>query len=235
MKTTLLLLLFICPLGAMFAQNELSGEIVKAAYVTTSNARYTSLDNYLPDDVLGSPYGEEIFQPGIIYENGEAAVQDYFLRYNAYENDIEVKKQMQAPDSDIFILTKASNIFAKIGSYIYVFNEVENAYYHVLFMGKNFKLYKQLNKRLYPAKMAKTSFEKDHLAEFKDRPEYFLISKEGAFHKVPSSKNKRIKFFGNKKSEIEKYVKKNNLDISEEDVLIKAVRYFNSFNDSRLK
>jgi hypothetical protein len=118
---------------------------------------------------------------------------------------------------------------------MYIYNEAENGYFEVLFSGNNFKLYKQMNKKLFPARTAQTSFEKDVLATYKDRPEYFLVTKDDQLHEVPSSSSKRIKFFGNKKSDIAKYVKKHNLDLKDETVLVKIVRLFDSFSDASLK
>jgi hypothetical protein len=235
MKRTLVIIFLGGIIASAFGQDGFSRDIVQERYITTSNDRYTSFANYLPDAHIGSPYAEESFQPGSIYENEVPLIENFFFRYNAYEDDIEVKKKWDSPDSEVFILTKSSNIVVKIASGIYVYNEEVKGYFEVLFSGNNFKLYKKTYKKLFPARTAQTSFEKDALATYKDRMEYFLLTKDNEFREIPSSKNKRIKFFGNKQSEINKYISKNKLDMNDEDVLIKVVRYFDSFNDAHLK
>ncbi len=230
------LIFFIVPLSFVFSQNELQGNIVDEPYITTSSERYTSLDLYLPDDVIGSPFVIDVFHPGIIYEKGNAPIENFYFRYNSYEDYIEVKKNMNDEDKDIHILTNSSDILVKIASDIFVFNEEINGYSQILFQGNKFKLYKQFSKKLLPAKRATSSFDRDVLARFEDRIKYFLYSTSGEdIYEIPSSKRKRIKFFGNKQTEVNKYVKKYKLDIEDEAILIKIVRYFDSFEDATLK
>jgi hypothetical protein len=231
------LIFFIVPLSFVFSQNEMQGYIVDAPHITTSSQRYTtSTDIYLPDDVIGSPFVIDAFQPGIIYEKGNAPIENLYFRYNSYEDDIEVKKNMNVDNKDINILTKSSDILVKISNNIFVFNEEINGYSQILFQGNNFKLYKQFTKKLIPAKRAITSFDRDILASFEDRIKYFLYATSGEeIYEIPPSKRKRIKFFGNKQTEINKYVKKYKLDIEDEAILIKIVRYFDSFEDATLK
>ena len=231
------LIFFIVPLSFVFSQNRMQGTVVDEEYMTTSSERYsTSLDIYLPDEVNGSPFVIDIFQPGIIYENGKAPIKNFYFRYNSYEDDIEVKKNMHDEDKDIGILTNSSDILVKIAGDIFIFDEKINGYYQVLFQGNKFNLYKQFSKKYLPAKRAINSFDRDVLAKFEDRIKYFLYyTSEEDTYEIPPSKKKRIKFFGNKQTEISKYVKKYDLDITDEAILIKIVRYFDSFEDATLK
>ncbi len=238
------LLLFITPFCSLISQLELTGiiqiemtgTVADAAYVTTSNERYSSTDSYLPDEVIGSPFVEEIFQPGVLYESDRSPTTNLYYRYNSYEDDIEVKNNMYDEDKDILILTKSPKIVVKISSDLFMYDEKISGYYQVLFQGNKFKLYKRYNKILKPARRAQTSFELDILATYAERPAYFLYSSvDGDIFEIPPSKRKRVKFFGNKQTEINKYVTKYKLDISELENFIKALRYFDSFEDASLK
>jgi len=229
------LAIFLSFTNLICAQIEISRPILDEPSVTTSNVRYTvGSDIYLPDETIGTPYLEEVFQPGVIFENNKEISNSMFFRYNVIEDDIEVKKSMNEADSEIMILEKSSNIYVKIYDDILIFDENFNGYFQLMFVGNNFNLYKKRNKKLKPAKIASTSFEKDILASYYDSYTYFLMDNKNGMHEIPTSKNKKIKFFNNKSSKIKIYLKKNNLDINNEEVLIKIVRYFDSFKDASL-
>lgn len=129
------------------------------------------------------------------------------------------------------ILNKLDNVIVKISNDYFIYSSTNKEYYKVLFFGNNYKLYKKVYKTYYNAKRAETSFHKSTLASFEDRIIYYLVSKEDEFKEIPSSKNQRFKFFGNKKEEIKTYVTKYNLDITDEKIFIKIVRYFDSMKD----
>jgi len=200
--------------------------------VTTGSKRISSDTYYLPDDIIGTPYSDEIFYKGTVFENNAPTIKDLFYRYNAFIDNIEVKKKLSDPDSKIFILKKDPNILVKLNKEYLIFDEKINGYYQILFIGNNYKLYKKLYKKYFKPRTAKSSFEKDILATYKDYPKYYLVNTENEIYEFPDSKNKKLKTFGNKKPEIQKYVKNNRLNINEEDILIKVVRYFDTFDDA---
>jgi len=202
---------------------------------SVSITRYSLADNdYLPDEIIGFPYEKEEFQKGVLLENNQPIVDEIYFRYNIYENKIELKENLSDDNSKIAILKKSPNIIVKIKKEFIIFDEGSESYYKILFMGSNYKLYKKHIKKFYKAKRAKNSYDLDVLATFKDKVIYFLADKNGKLHEIPTSRKKKIKFFGNKKDDIKKYIDHNDLDINNEDVLIKVVRYFNSFNDASL-
>lgn len=233
-KYYLLLICMSLPL-IISSQTDIQRTIVEEDYVTTSSMSYNSTDlDYLPEEINGSPFENEIFQPGSIYEGNTSKINDLFFRYNAFKDDIEVKKDLKDPDNKIMVLKKLPYVMVKISNNYYVYDETEKGYYKVLFMGNNYKLYKKISKKHFKAKKAANSFARSTLETFEDKVSYYLISKGDVFHKIPSSKGKRIKFFGNKKDDIKTYVNKYKLDISNEKIFIKIVRYFDSFDDAKL-
>ena len=235
MKKHIFIFLLFSLIAFANGQNEVFYNIVEEDYISTSSKRYSSEANNLPDEIIGSPYKEDTFQTGNIYENNSPLIEGLFFRYNVYKENIEIKNNISDTNSEILILKKSSNIIVKIKNQFFIYDEEIDGYYCVVFIGNNYKLYKKLQKVYYKPKRAQSSFKKDILATYKDKSSYFLVNKEGNIYKMPSSKKKKIMFFGNKKSEIEKYIKNYNLDINEEDILIKVVRYFDSFNDASLK
>jgi len=201
------------------------------------NVERTGSNNnlYLPDEYIGSPYCNPIFLLGNIYEENKVVASNYALRYNAMADEIEVKENLYVEDSEIMALAKNPEIYVKIMADMFVFRDaVEGShgagYFQILHVGNTYNLYKKVAKKFYPAKKAQTSFEKDILATYVDRPIYYLVSEEGSFQEFRSSKNKRLKLFQNKQSEIKKLVKSGKLDLTKEEDLIRAVKYYDAIS-----
>lgn len=238
MKKTILTVLFCCLFSSTFGQikalpiTEIQGFVQRAE-------RHSSITYYLPDDYIGSPYSNETFVPGTIYENNLAVTSDYLLRYNAINDEVEAKQSTSESDTDIFVVTRSPEIFVKLGTDLFVYNDSQsspeyNGYFEVLVVGNNYNLYKKHHKKYYPAKKAKNSFEKSVLATYKDKPLYYIVDADGSFFPVPESKNKRVKFFGAKSAEINKFIKHSKLDITAESDFIKAFKYYDSFSNTSL-
>ncbi|MFT5438031.1 MAG: hypothetical protein ACI840_002691 [Ulvibacter sp.] len=195
-------------------------------------------DLYLPDEYVGTPYGNPIFLLGNIYEQNKIMASNYALRYNAMTDEIEVKENLYEEDTEIMALTKNPEIYVKIMADMFVFREANKAsheagYFQVLHVGTTHNLYKKIVKKYYPAKNAQNSFEKDVAAKFVDRPIYYLVSQEGNFEEFGSSKNKRLKLFKNKQSEIKKLIKSGKLDLTEEEDLLRVVKYYDAISSAQ--
>jgi hypothetical protein len=193
--------------------------------------------DYIEGEYTGTPYSNPIFLLGTIYENNKAIASNYALRYNAMADEIEVKETLYVEDADMKVLSKSPDLYVKIMNDMFIYaaaNETneEAGYFQVLHVGSNFHLYKKIAKKYYPAKKANNSFEKDVLANFADRSSYFLVSKDNKFEEFGKSNSKKLKVFGEKQSEMKKYVSKGKLDLSDENDLIKAVRYYDSISES---
>jgi hypothetical protein len=205
-------------------------------YVNRSGGNDGDIIDYLGDEYIGTPYGNPIFLLGKIYENNKLVASNYALRYNAMADEIEVKETLYKEDSESKSLSKSPEIYVKIMSDMFIFvpaNEViENAgYFQVLHIGNKYNLYKKIIKRYYPAKKAENSFEKDKLATFTDKSVYYLVSQDGKFQEFGGSKNKKLKLFGNKQSEIKKYASNGRLDFDDENDLVKIVNYYDTISE----
>lgn len=234
MKNTVFVVLFLCITNFANGQILFDHPILDEDFITTSSVRYTTLFNYLPDDVIGSPFYVDEFQAGSIYENNELLSNGLFFRYNASHDHFEIKKNLDDDDDKIMFLSKTSKIHVKINKELFIYDENTKGYYQLLFLGNTVNLYKKVQKKYFPAKRARNSFERDILATYKDDFKYYLNQGDD-YTEIPSKKNKRLKFFGDRKTELVKYVSKYDLDIMNEEILIKVIRYLDSFEDVSLK
>jgi len=205
---------------------------------------YLDTFNNRPETFLevydGTPYNNKTFLLGNIYIKGELSASDVALRYNIYSDEIEIKESLQADDNEINALIKSPDISVTIlrdkFNYISKGKGIEKGgYFQVLTTGKNYSLYKKLGKKYYPARKAKTSFERDVPARFDDRATYCIRFSNGAMVALPDSKKKAYRAFGESENEIKEYAKKNRLDITKENDLKRIVLYFDNSKSANQK
>ncbi len=187
----------------------------------------------------GTPYNNPSFLPGNIYKNKKLLARNVALRYNAVADEIEVKESLESPMSKAKALTKSPDIFVKIVDDIFVFvaylGGIEGGgYFQVLYEGDKVDVFKKMNKKFSPAVPAKTSITRDILAKFEDKPVYYLVTKNGKFYELPTSRSRKLKVFGKNQEAIKAFVSKNKLNLNYEDDLIETVIYFNSLENIEL-
>jgi hypothetical protein len=148
---------------------------------------------------------------------------------------IEIKKNINDDDAERKILIKEPLVYVRIANDLLIYHTSYEGYFQVLLLGNNFKLYKKLNKKYNPPRLPRNSFEKEILASYKDDPIYYIVTKDENLFELPSTNNKRKKFFASKKIELEKFIEKSKLDLEAERDLIRVFRYFDAFEDINLK
>ncbi len=178
----------------------------------------------------GTPYNNPNFLIGDIYINNEITSSNSSLRYNIYADEIEVKVNPNDDESNLKALTKSPDIHIIIlnDKFVYLSKTEglsKGGYFLELQKGKNIMLYKKLIKKYFPEKKAKTSFERDIPASFVDKPLFYIKSKDGKMHKLPSSKGKLIKALSAFNKNIKSFIKSNKIDVTNEKGLIKAFKY----------
>ncbi|AFL80360.1 hypothetical protein Aeqsu_0857 [Aequorivita sublithincola DSM 14238] len=175
-------------------------------------------------------YSNPNFLQGKIFQGDQLIKDDVPMRYNAFADEIEIKKNNTSENYSALI--KDPNIFVKIVKDIYVFvplngSNEKGGYFNVLSDGKTYDLYKKTTAVFREPKKARTTYEKDMPPSFVKTTIYYLVQ-NGTFLEMPNSKSKVLKMMSNKKDEIKDYIKQNNLDIDKEADMIKLVSYFDS-------
>lgn len=202
------------------------------------------LDNYIKKNekgisfeetntYTGTPYNHPAYLNGNIYKNDKLLATNVAIRYNAIADEMEIKEHLSSRDSDAKVLTKSEAIYVKIADDIFVFvpyqGGVENGgYFEVLFEGKQIQLYKKHVKKFTPEREATSTITRGSKAKFDDRPEYYIVTRTGKFYILPKSNKKKLKVFGNNEKLIKNYVKDNQLNMSDEDDLLKIIKYYDA-------
>jgi len=182
----------------------------------------------------GTPYNNPSYLNGNVYKNDELWATNVGLRYNAMADEIEIKETLATPDGEAKVLTKSPDVYVKILNDIYIFAPYKGGiegggYFHVLFEGDKIGLFKKPKKSFTKAKKASTSITRDMPANFKDKPVYYIVDKDGKFFELPSSRSKKLKVFGKNKDAIKSYVREKALDLNEERDLIRVIKHFDTF------
>ena len=233
MKKSLLIfsLLSIISFSEINAQNgvmQTRKNVVLFDHVNRNNLMLDYVDVY-----EGTPYNNPNFLIGNIFIKNELTAPNISLRYNIYADEIEVKEDPNDDEADSKALTKSPDIHVTIlnDKFVYIAKTEglpTGGYFLEMQKGKNVMLYKKLIKKYYPEKKAKTSFERDIPASFKDKPIYYIMTKDGKMNELPSSKSKIIKMLSGFEKGIKSYIKTNKINVAEEKGLIKAFKYCDS-------
>lgn len=182
--------------------------------------------NSIKDDAYANPN----FVQGKIFQEDQLIKDDVPMRYNAFADEIEIKKN--ASDENYGALIKDPSIFVKVFKDLYVFVPYEGSnekggYFNVLSDGKTYDLYKKTKAVYREPQKAETSYARDLPPSFPKTVTYYLVQ-NGTFLEMPSSESKILKMMDKKKAEMKKYMKENNIDLDKEQDLIKAISYFDS-------
>lgn len=184
-------------------------------------------------NIKGSPYEVNHFRPGNIFENNELKASKVPTRYNIFSDEIELKSSFELDVTEINVLTKTPNLIVDIlgDTYVYVLNSLssgKSGYFKVLHEGDHFDLYKKSSVTYVEKKFAETNYQQDQPARFDRKDTYYMVNKQGRFLELNTKKRKFLKAFGDKKKEIESFIKKQNLSTKEEDDMAKIFNYYNS-------
>ncbi|RDK88140.1 hypothetical protein [Marinirhabdus gelatinilytica] len=240
-KTILFFLLIIFCIAPVVAQEPNSRRFVNSVYLLDEFIkRQDKFVDYLDTSSYdGTPYFKPNYSLGNVYEGQKLIANNVAMRYNVVADEIEIKESLTTPIEEAKPLTKSPDIFVKIGKDIFVFAPYKGGiegggYFQVLYEGKRIDVFKKIQKKFTPSKPARTSITRPIKAKFTDKATYYLVSENGKFYELPSSRNKKLKVFGNNEEVIAQYVKKHNLDLNIEEDLIKTIQYFNSVKNIEL-
>lgn len=183
-------------------------------------------------EILGSPYFEEMFSPGIINEVGGKSQNAYF-RYNVKEDQVEVK--VSPNQSETYILPRQQKFIYNLKDYSYILGtfNVENVglikgfvakYYQsdrVTFIGKPFVTISQ-------AQAAKTGYQKATPASLSVGINYYFGVEDNKLQEV-NIKEKDFQKILPESKEMKQYFKDNK--IKNIDDVIKMIEFYETLNN----
>ena len=243
MKRIIVFLVCSISFGAVFGQT--SGQI--ATYTPGVGAQTDGLYLYAMGDINdkmnkldyedgsieGSPYMSNSFKPGQLFY-GEEALGNIYYRYNAYNEEIEIK-QTNSENEPIRGLGKDKKIRLVVDgkptsfkTFVDKSGNTKNGYMTLLSDG-NYNLYKHLKVTFKEAKKADNSFVKGSPAKFSQFTEYYLEKPDAKrIDEIELSNKKIIQLVsGEKSDELKVFLKENKIKVKDENDLIKVVNFLN--------
>ncbi len=187
-------------------------------------------------EIVGSPYATEKFVRSKVFY-GDEPQGDFYIRYNALNSNIEIKKTNQPEEepknlyADKDVRIKYLNKELRFTTYINKKNETKNGYLSKIVDGPKYKLYHRLAVKYSEGKAAANSMVADipsrfaHFEEFYyhregvDRIDY-LSSRRNALLKIVDDKQKR--------ENLKLYLKEKNYNLDKEEDLIAIFNYMNT-------
>ncbi|QNJ97845.1 hypothetical protein [Constantimarinum furrinae] len=187
----------------------------------------------LGKDYTGSPYANDEFQNGTVYGTNNVLATNVVLRYNVLRDEIEIKSNANASNSEARVLVKSPDIYVRILNNMYVYktptsNSDVSGYFLVMVEGENKSLYKKIKKKYIEGKKSINSVSSDILPMYKEIDVMYLVTETGEFEEIPNSRNKRIGLFADHKKEVKQYIKEEKLNVSKDYELVDLVKYYNT-------
>lgn len=202
-----------------FAQNiELPTEYI-------NNSTLGGVNSGLPNNVQGSPYANEEFVIGKVFVNDDKPYTG-ILRYNAYQDGIEMKTE-----KGIITLLKRDYLKAEIAGKLYLIENftkngaIRKTYFVELSKGKARLLLKQ-GKKFVEERQATSSYSKGQPPKFEDEISYYVITEGNAAIETRLKAKDFIEALPDHKKEVSAFVKKNKLKMKTEEEVIQVLNYY---------
>lgn len=187
----------------------------------------TSGKNNIPANVVGSPYFEEKFIFGTVFIK-DSESYNAKMRYNAYNDEIEMKEQGKTISlmKRDYIKAEMNGTMIAIHGYMSK-NLLKKGYFMELNKGEA-KLLLKKSMELSEGKKATSSYSKDSPPKFSAKEEYYISKNDNPANQIKLKAKDIINTLSDKKSELEAYVKENKLKIKTSEDAVLLVNYYNS-------
>lgn len=183
----------------------------------------------------GSPYEMNDFSFGFVTDEQSNKSVNLFLRYNIYNDEIELKITLEK-DEKIIALLKEHDISCTINGKYYQLasfndekNEAINGYLIQIYKGKIFQLFKHLKSTFTPKKVSENSFTQPIPARFDTSVSYYLKQGE-SFQYLPEKKKLLLAKFGNQNVALKNYLNSKSATLKDEIDFIELVKQLDSSN-----
>tara|TARA_Y100001970_G_scaffold225130_1_gene277872 strand:- start:14833 stop:15519 length:687 start_codon:yes stop_codon:yes gene_type:complete len=213
-------------------QTDLTDSRVQDAYTDLVNSVTRAI---VKTDIKGSPYFNEKFIDSKIKYFDKNLEEVFYLRYNAFSDEIEMGKNKFQNES-VEIVQKNENIVCYIEDDIFLLksykNEIGNqkkGYLNMIFDGQKSKIYRSKRKIFMEATQARTSLERAFPARYIDEKSYYISSKNSSeINYLKVSKKSLLKLIDSKEKKVKKFMSENKIKLKNEGDLIKVFQFYES-------
>ena len=190
--------------------------------------------NIGPD--VGSAYVNDSFILGKVYYEDDN-LGDVYYRYNAYNNEIELKKTSLPEEEEIALIKdekitlKANDVQLKFSNFYTLKNAYESGYLNLIYTGNNYTVYERIYITYSEGKPAENSMVNSIPSKFTNYVNHFIqMDGEDHIKEIPTKKNKFVGMFDESKSnEIKDFIKKENLNLKNREDILKIINQIDSY------
>lgn len=186
--------------------------------------------------VQGSQYYNDEFELSDLKYFGSKLESIGYMRYDAYNDIIEMASTPDIERSEI-ILLKNSDVIATINKKEYVFLEYDEediknkkGYMIRLFSGNNYSLYQKMVKILKEAEKTKAGITESQPPRYVSKTDFYIQKRDQKPQLIRISKKRLIDFFENQ-NEIKEFINKNKLKVREIESIISIIEFANKLAD----
>ncbi|MGB5244542.1 MAG: hypothetical protein WBN16_00045 [Lutimonas sp.] len=181
--------------------------------------------------VKGSPYANENFLPGQIFFREKNIKIDANLRYNVFNDEFEVKEDVQSENISAMIKSSDLEVFLANKRYIlrpYTEKGTEKeGYFSVISEGHGLGVYERKTKVFTEGKKASNSFQIDFPPSFSDESELYY-DQNSTMLAYPKNKRDLLILCSDHEEEVSNFIKKAKLNTKSTEDLMKIIQYYNS-------
>jgi hypothetical protein len=194
------------------------------------------------EKVEGSPYfGNGKWENGSVVDINGIVYKNIPLRYNAYDDELEIKK-----DNQVLILDRKKVIgfeytlldeFGRLknctfkSGFSFSIDFDQYAYFRVLYDDRGLKILERV--KTIQIKVTPAAYGESDYTKFIADSDTYLITSEGS-EKITINQKSLANAFPQHKSKIREYIKSKNLDVKEEEDLRETCNYIRSIMEEGL-
>ena len=183
-------------------------------------------------NVQGSQYYNEEFKLSDLEYFGRKMDSIGYMRYDAYNDVIEMANTPDIERSEILLL-KNSDVIATINDQEYVFLEYDEkdiknkkGYMIRLYSGDNYSLYQKKVKIFKEAEKTKAGITESQPPRYISKTDFYIQTRDQKPELVKISKKSLINFFKNQ-TDVKEFIKENRLKVREIESIILIIEFAN--------
>lgn len=186
--------------------------------------------------VQGTRYYEDEFKLSDLKYFGRKLESIGYMRYDAYNDVIEMASTPDVEGSEILLL-KNSDVIATINKKEYVFLEYDDedimnkkGYMIRLFNGNNYSLYQKKVKIFKEAEKTIAGITESQPPRYTSKTDFYIQTRDQKPELIKISKKNLINFFENQ-TEVKNFIKENKLKVREIESIISIIEFANKIAD----
>lgn len=204
----------------------MTGSQAQTVFLTDVNGQVLRSNKYV--DIQGSPYLNEAWKEGTVRTVADKSYPNLKVRYDVYAGELEYMQNNQTyrlnPGAmkEFRIIDSGEMLFRN--GFAAVNNNTPTTFYQVLVDGPA-KLLKQFKVNIFENKPFNSATV---TKEFQKQEFYFVAKPDGTVQRIQKNKKSVLAALADQKDRIEKVIKEQDLNLSEENGLIALLESYNA-------